>query len=78
MSVIREAKPPQRGVDKRAMLRDHVLFAKLTPAQIERLSNCIVSRSVKRGTNICAKGDPGTCLFAIGSGMVRISVPSGD
>jgi CRP-like cAMP-binding protein len=76
MSVIRESRPPQRGADKRAILRDHYLFAKLTPAQIDRLSNCIVTRSVKRGTNICAKGDPGTCLFAIGSGTVRISVPS--
>jgi CRP/FNR family transcriptional regulator, cyclic AMP receptor protein len=76
MSVIRESKAPQRGADKRAILRDHVLFAKLSPEQIERLSNCIVTRSVKRGANICAKGDPGTCLFAIGSGMVRVSVPS--
>jgi len=31
---------------------------------------------VKRGTNIFAKGDPGTSLFAIGSGTVKISVPS--
>ena len=65
MSAIRESRPPQRGADKRAILRDHYLFAKLTPMQIDRLSNCIVSKSVKRGTAICAKGDPGTCLFAI-------------
>jgi CRP/FNR family transcriptional regulator, cyclic AMP receptor protein len=55
---------------------NHVLFAKLTAAQIDRLSNCIVTRTVKRGTTICAKGDLGSCLFAIGSGTVRISVPS--
>jgi CRP/FNR family transcriptional regulator, cyclic AMP receptor protein len=76
MTVIRETRAPQRGADKRAILRDHYLFAKLTPMQIDRLSNCIVSKSVKRGTAICTKGDPGTCLFAIASGMVKISVPS--
>jgi CRP/FNR family cyclic AMP-dependent transcriptional regulator len=76
MSAIRESRPPQRGADKRAILRDHYLFAKLTPTQIDRLSNCIVSKSVKRGAAICAKGDPGTCLFAIASGTVKISAPS--
>jgi CRP-like cAMP-binding protein len=32
--------------------------------------------SVKRGTKIFARGDPGTSLFAIGAGTVKISVPS--
>jgi CRP/FNR family cyclic AMP-dependent transcriptional regulator len=62
--------------DMRSIMRDHYLFAKLTPPQLDRLSACIVTRSVKRGTVICAKGDPGTCLFAIGSGMVQIGVRS--
>ena len=35
-----------------------------------------MTKSVKRGTNLFAKGDPGTSLFAIRAGMVRISVPS--
>jgi CRP/FNR family transcriptional regulator, cyclic AMP receptor protein len=76
MSAVRESRPPQRGADKRAILKDHYLFAKLTPTQIDRLSNCIVSKSVKRGVAICVKGDPGTCLFAIASGTVKISAPS--
>jgi CRP/FNR family cyclic AMP-dependent transcriptional regulator len=46
------------------------------PQHIDRLTTCIVTKSVKRGTNIFAKGDPGTSLFAIGAGTVRISVPS--
>ena len=49
---------------------------KLTPQHIDRLSACIVTKTVKRGTNIFAKGDPGTSLCAIGAGTVRISVPS--
>jgi CRP/FNR family cyclic AMP-dependent transcriptional regulator len=76
MPLLRDSRPSPRGADKRAILRDHYLFAKLTPQQIDRLCACIVTKSVKRGTNICAKGDPGTSLFAIGSGTVRISVPS--
>jgi CRP/FNR family cyclic AMP-dependent transcriptional regulator len=76
MPVLRDNRPPHRGADKRAILRDHYLFAKLTPQQIDRLSACVVTKSVKRGTNIFAKGDPGTSLFAIGAGTVKISAPS--
>jgi CRP-like cAMP-binding protein len=61
-----------------AILRDHYLFGKLTPQQIESLSAYIVTKSMKRGTNIFAKGDPGTSLCAIGAGTVKISVPSVD
>jgi CRP/FNR family transcriptional regulator, cyclic AMP receptor protein len=67
-----------RSADKRAILLDHYLFGKLTPQHIDRLSACIVTKTVKRGTNIYAKGDPGTSLCAIGAGTVRISVPSVD
>ena len=76
MGVLREPRPTHRGADKRAILRDHYLFGKLTPQHIDRLSACIVTKTVKRGTNIYAKGDPGTSLCAIGAGTVRISVPS--
>jgi hypothetical protein len=53
------------GTDKRTILRGHYLFGKLTPQHIDRLSACIVTKTVKRGTNIFAKGDPGTSLCAI-------------
>ena len=76
MGVLHETRPTHRGADKRAILRDHYLFGKLTPQHIDRLSTCIVTKAVKRGTNIFAKGDPGTSLCAIGAGTVRISVPS--
>lgn len=78
MPVLREPRPTHRGVDKRAILRDHYLFGKLTLQHIDRLSACIVTRTVKRGTNIYAKGDPGTSLCAIGTGRVRISVPTAE
>jgi CRP-like cAMP-binding protein len=76
MPLARENRPQHRSADKRAILRDHYLFGKLSSQHLDRLCACIVTKSVKRGTNICAKGDPGTSLFAIGSGTVKISVPS--
>jgi CRP/FNR family cyclic AMP-dependent transcriptional regulator len=74
MTRPRENLPQRYSAD--AILRDHHLFGNLTPQHIDRLSACIVTKSAKRGTIIFAKGDPGTSLFAIGSGMVKISVPS--
>jgi CRP/FNR family transcriptional regulator, cyclic AMP receptor protein len=71
--------PPHRLADKkRAILRDHYLFGKLTRQQIDRLTACMVTKTVRRGTNIFAKGDPGTSLYAIGEGTVKISVSTVD
>jgi CRP/FNR family transcriptional regulator, cyclic AMP receptor protein len=78
MPAGRENHPQHRNADKRAILRDHYLFRKLTPRQIDRLGACIVGKTVKRGTHIFAKGDAGSSLFAIGTGTVRISVPSAE
>jgi CRP-like cAMP-binding protein len=78
MPAGRENHPQHRNADKRAILRDHYLFRKLTPQQIDRLGACIVGKTVKRGTHIFAKGDAGSSLFAIGTGTVRISVPSAE
>jgi CRP/FNR family cyclic AMP-dependent transcriptional regulator len=64
--------------DKRAILRDHYLFQNLTPQHIDRISACMVTKTVERGTNIWAKGEPGTSLCAIGAGTVKISIPSVD
>ena len=51
-------------------------FGKLSPKHIDRLVACIVGKSVRRGTNIFAKGDPGSSLFAIRKGRVKITMPS--
>ncbi len=67
-----------RDADKRAMLQNHYLFCKLTPKHIDRLAACMVGKSVPRATNIVAKGDPGSSLFAIWQGTVKISAPSVD
>src|SRR5216684_9238606 len=75
----RKDTPPHfRDADKRALLQNNYLFSKLSPKHIDRLAACVVGKSVARGTSIFAKGDPGSCLFAICEGTVKISVPSVD
>jgi CRP/FNR family cyclic AMP-dependent transcriptional regulator len=68
--------PPGRTFDKRAILRDHPIFGGLGLELLDRLSSYAVRRTVKRGTSIFAKGDPGTSLLAVCSGTVKISAPS--
>ena len=72
----KDTPPPSRDADKRAMLQNCDLFSNLSPKQIDRLAACIVGKSVPHGTSIFAKGDPGSSLFAICQGKVRITVPS--
>jgi len=70
--------PPLRDAEKRGVLQNHYLFSKLGRQHIDRLVACIIGKSVARGTNIFAKGDPGSSLFAVRKGEVRITVPSAD
>ncbi len=78
MTGLKDSPPCFRDADKRTLLQTHYLFSKLSPKQIDRLAACIVGKSVPRGTSICAKGDPGSSLFVVCQGMVKISVPSAD
>jgi CRP/FNR family cyclic AMP-dependent transcriptional regulator len=67
-----------REAEKRGVLQKHYLFGKLNSKQIDRLVSCIVEKSVARGAVIFAKDDPGSSLFAIRKGTVKITVPSVD
>jgi CRP/FNR family transcriptional regulator, cyclic AMP receptor protein len=69
-------KPARRGFDKRAILQDHPIFGALGPELLDRLSSYAIPQTVKRGTAIFARGDPGTSLFAVCSGTIKISAPS--
>jgi CRP-like cAMP-binding protein len=78
MSRSKDPPPNSRDADKRALLKSTELFGPLGPRHIERLAGCVVTKSVPRATAICAKGDPGTSLFVICHGAVKIAVPSVD
>jgi CRP/FNR family cyclic AMP-dependent transcriptional regulator len=74
----KDYQPLFRDADKRQLLQNHYLFSKLSPKQIDRLAACIVGKWIPRRTSIVAKGDPGSSLFVICQGTVKISVPSAD
>src|SRR5262245_51558211 len=64
--------------DKRAILQNHPLFGALGSGVIDQLSAHAATKRIKRGTTIFSKGDQGTCLYAVCSGQVKITVPSGE
>ncbi len=68
----------QREAEKRGVLQGHYLFGKLNREHIDRLVSCMVEKSVGRGSIIVAKDDPGSSLFAIRKGAVKITAPSVD
>jgi CRP/FNR family cyclic AMP-dependent transcriptional regulator len=72
---LRRARAP---IDGLALLRGHPIFGALETAQIERLASYARTRRVTAGTTLFVKGDPGTALFAVGAGTVKIAVPSVD
>jgi len=65
-------------IDKLAILRNHPLFGQLGVDALNRLASYAHTKSVRAGTTIFEKGDPGTSLFAVLSGTVKISNQSTD
>jgi CRP/FNR family transcriptional regulator, cyclic AMP receptor protein len=63
---------------KLTLLGRHYLFRQLTPMHLDRLCSLVVTKVIKRGSTIFAKGDTGSSLFTICKGNVKISVPSVD
>ena len=64
--------------DKLALLRNSPVFGGLDAEHLDRLCTYATTRMYPRGTTIFTKGDPGTSLFAVCSGTIRIGVPSPD
>jgi CRP/FNR family cyclic AMP-dependent transcriptional regulator len=71
-----EARGPAGG--KLSVLRKHPYFADLEPDAFDQLCRYAKHATMKRGATIASKGDPGTSLFAVISGTVKISVSSPD
>jgi CRP/FNR family transcriptional regulator, cyclic AMP receptor protein len=67
---------PSVAVDKRQILGSHPVFGRLAPDLLNRLCTYATARKVKRGTAIFSRGDPGTCLFMVTSGTIKISIQS--
>ncbi|MEJ0074523.1 MAG: Crp/Fnr family transcriptional regulator [Alphaproteobacteria bacterium] len=67
-----------KPVDKLAILRNHSLFGQLDVDALSRLASYSHTKSVSAGTTIFERGDPGTSLFAVLRGTVKISNQSTD
>jgi CRP-like cAMP-binding protein len=61
---------------KLSVLRKHPYFVDLEPDAFEQLCRYAKHTTLKRGTTIFSKGDPGTSLIAVISGTVKISISS--
>jgi len=67
-----------KSIDKLAVLRNDALFGQLDTDTLTRLASYAHTKFVSAGTRIFEKGDPGTSLFAVLRGTVRISNQSAD
>jgi CRP-like cAMP-binding protein len=54
-----------------------VLFADLSPDELGDLSQPVRRRRYSRGETIFLRGDPGSTLFVVESGSIRIALTSG-
>src|ERR1700716_2379195 len=63
---------------KLAVLRKHPIFCDLDAEAFEQLCRYAKHSTLKRGTTIVSKGDPGNSLIAVISGTVKMSISSPD
>ena len=78
--VLPDKKDGPRGFpgNKLAVLRKHPIFCDLEPEALDQLCRYAKLSTLKRGATIFSKGDPGTSLYAVISGTVKISISSAD
>jgi CRP/FNR family transcriptional regulator, cyclic AMP receptor protein len=63
---------------KLSVLRQHPYFHDLAPEALDQLCRCAKHTVLKRGATLFAKDDPGTSLYVVISGTVKISISSPD
>ena len=70
--------PRPFATNKLAVLRKHPIFCDLDSEALDQLCRYAKHATLKRGDAIFSKGDPGTSLYAVISGTVKISISSAD
>jgi CRP-like cAMP-binding protein len=58
--------------DRLAFFRNHPIFGILGPELLQQLRSHARLKTIERGTTVFSKGDPGTSLFAILEGQVKV------
>ncbi len=64
-----------RRIDNNEVLKLCPIFQHLTRRELKKASRLIYERSYQAGEYLFEKGQPGTAMFIIKSGMVKITVP---
>jgi len=72
------SRPGSTIVNRSSLLNGHPLFRELGAEVRALLGTYATTRNVGRDNVIFSKGDPGTCLFAVCSGVVKVTAPSAD
>ncbi|QPF83035.1 Crp/Fnr family transcriptional regulator [Bradyrhizobium genosp. L] len=78
LPIERPVGAPPFSNSKLSVLRKHPYFADLEPEAFDQLCRYAKHITLKRGTAIFSKGDPGNTLIAVISGTVKISISSPD
>lgn len=67
---------PPLGLDRKTLLGGHPFFKDLDRRLIEKIDSRAVVRKLRAGTVLFRKGDDGSSIYAVLSGMVRITTGS--
>jgi CRP/FNR family cyclic AMP-dependent transcriptional regulator len=78
MPVKKDETVRARSTDKSSVLRQHPAFRDLDASALDQLCRYAKYTKFKRGAEVFSKGDPGTSLFAVVSGAVRMSTASAE
>src|SRR4051794_24224570 len=62
--------------DRAAILRAHPFFAGLDPSIVNELGPRAVTRTLRKGAVLFRKGDPGSSIYVLMSGAMRVDAPS--
>jgi CRP-like cAMP-binding protein len=73
-----KAVPRSAASSTLSVLRKHPIFCDLDPEALDQLCRYAKHTTLKRGSTIISKGDPGNSLFGVISGTVKISISSPD
>jgi CRP/FNR family transcriptional regulator, cyclic AMP receptor protein len=65
-------------VVERSLLERVPLFAGLAPDELRELSSRLRTRRYARGETLCLEGDPGTSLYIIEKGRVKLGLTSSE
>lgn len=78
MSQQRTGEAPGFMSSKLSVLRKHPIFADLEADAFDQLCRYARHTTLKRGSTLFSRGDPGNSLYAVISGTVKMSISSPD